>query len=55
MSALAGGRIKKLKAAADVYITHLMPGEDEAIMAEIRKQLPGKPPQALRAGMVFEL
>ena len=47
--------LKKLKSAVDVYITHLMPGEEEAIMAEIRKQLPNKPPQALRAGMVFEL
>ncbi len=45
----------KLKRAASIYITHLMPGEEEAIMAEIHGHLPDKPPQALRAGMVFEL
>jgi hypothetical protein len=32
-----------------------MPGEEEAIMAEIHGHLPDNPPQALRAGMVFEL
>jgi len=47
--------LKKLKSSAQVYITHLMPGEEEAIMAEIREQVPNNPPQALRAGMVFEL
>jgi 3',5'-cyclic-nucleotide phosphodiesterase len=47
--------LKKLKSTADVYITHLMPGEEEAIMAEIRGHLPNNPPRALRAGMVFEL
>ncbi len=45
----------KLKSAANVYITHLMPGEEEAIMAEIHGHLPDKPLQALRAGMLFEL
>jgi cAMP phosphodiesterase len=52
---LLAQELSKLKRAADVYITHLMPGEEEAIMAEIRGHLPDKPPQALRAGMVFEL
>jgi cAMP phosphodiesterase len=47
--------LKKLKSAADVYITHLMPGEEQAIMAEIHSHLPDNPPQALRAGMLFEL
>jgi hypothetical protein len=45
----------KLKRAASIYITHLMPGEEEAIMAEIHAHLPDNPPQALRAGMLFEL
>jgi cAMP phosphodiesterase len=52
---LLAQELKKLNRAADVYITHLMPGEEEAIMAEIRSHLPDNPPQALRAGMAFEL
>jgi cAMP phosphodiesterase len=52
---LLAQELKKLNRAADIYITHLMPGEEEAIMAEIRSHLPDNPPQALRAGMVFEL
>lgn len=47
--------LKKLKTTAQVYITHLMPGEEEAIMAEIRAQIPNNTPQALRVGMEFEL
>ena len=45
----------KLKSVANVYITHLMPGEEETIMAEIHGHLPDNPPQALRAGVVFGL
>ena len=52
---LLAQELKKLKTAAQVYITHLMPGEEAAIMAEIHGHLPDKPPQALRAGMEFEL
>ena len=52
---LLAQELKKLKSTAAVYITHLMPGEDEAIMTEIRGHVPNNPPQALRAGMVFEL
>jgi len=47
--------LTKLQRAARVYITHLMPGEEQAIMAEIHNHLPDNPPQALRAGMIFEL
>jgi len=47
--------LMKLQRSADVYITHLMPGEEAAIMAEILAHLPDNPPLALRAGMVFEL
>jgi cAMP phosphodiesterase len=46
--------LEKLQSTAEVYITHLMPGEDEAIMAEIREHVPNNTPKALRAGMVFE-
>jgi len=52
---LLAQELKKLKSAAVVYISHLMPGEEEAIMAEIHGHLPDNPPQALRAGMLFEL
>lgn len=47
--------LKKLKTTAQVYITHLMPGEEDAIMAQIRNQVPDNPPQALLAGMIFDL
>ena len=52
---LLAQELAKLKSTADVFITHLMPGEEEAIMAEIHGHLPDKPPQALHAGMVFDL
>lgn len=52
---LLAEELKKLSRAAQVHITHLMPGEEEAIMAEIRGHVPHNPPQALHAGMVFEL
>lgn len=47
--------LKKLKTTAQVYITHLMPGEEDAIMAQIRDQIPDNPPRALLAGMIFDL
>jgi ribonuclease BN (tRNA processing enzyme) len=47
--------LRKLRSAVPVSITHLMPGEEADIMAEIRRHLPERPVQALRAGMVFEL
>lgn len=47
--------LDKLRADVPVSITHLMPGEEDEIMAEIRQQLPGRAVEALRAGMVFEL
>jgi ribonuclease BN (tRNA processing enzyme) len=52
---LLAAELAKLAHPAPVYITHLMPGEEEAIMSEIRGHLPDRPVQALRAGMVFEL
>src|SRR4030066_91698 len=52
---LLAQELAKFKRVASVYLTHLMPGEEEAIMAEIHGHLPDNPPQALRAGMVFEL
>lgn len=52
---LLARELTKLARAAQIHITHLMPGEEEAIMAEIRRHAPDRPVQALRAGMVFEL
>jgi hypothetical protein len=52
---LLAQELEQLKSAAVVYITHLMPGEEEAIMAEIHGHLPDILPLALRAGMLFEL
>jgi len=52
---LLAQELAKLARPAPIHITHLMPGEEEAIMAEIRGHLPGRAVQALRAGMVFEL
>jgi ribonuclease BN (tRNA processing enzyme) len=52
---LLSAELAKLTRTAEIYITHLMPGEEEAIMAEIRGHLPDRPVEALRAGMVFEL
>lgn len=52
---LLAGELAKLKRDVPVYITHLMPGEEEQIMQEIHARLPGRSIQALRAGMVFEL
>jgi cAMP phosphodiesterase len=52
---LLAAELAKLTRNAPVYITHLMPGEEEQIMQEIHTHLPGRSVQALRAGMVFEL
>lgn len=52
---LLAAELAKLERTADVRITHLMPGQEEAIMAEIRGHLPGREIGALRAGMVLEM
>lgn len=52
---LLAQELAKFTRVASVYITHLMPGEEKAIMAEIHGHLPDNPPQALHAGMAFEL
>lgn len=51
---LLAAELAKLERAAEIFVTHLMPGEEDAIMAEIRGHLPGRTIQALRAGMVLE-
>jgi len=46
--------LAKLRRAAQVHITHLMPGNEEQIMREIRGHIAPMQPQALRRGMRFE-
>ena len=52
---LVAAELRKLRTAVPVFITHLMPGEDHTIMAEIRAQVSDRLIQPLRAGMVFDL
>jgi ribonuclease BN (tRNA processing enzyme) len=46
--------LKKLKAGPQVHITHLMPGEEDAIMAEIAHYVPRNTPRRLSRGDVIE-
>jgi ribonuclease BN (tRNA processing enzyme) len=46
--------LAKLERSAEVFITHLAPGEEDRIMAEIGGHLPERRPQRLRTGQVFE-
>ncbi len=48
------GELRKLKRPAEVFITHLAPGEEEKIMTEIARHLPEKSPRQLLAGQLFE-
>lgn len=52
---LLAAELGKFTRNVPVYITHLMPGEDEAILAEIAQQVPGRRVHPLLRGMVFEL
>jgi cAMP phosphodiesterase len=52
---LVASELAKLQVDADVYITHLMPGQDDAIMHEIAQHFGGKGPAALERGHVFSL
>jgi len=52
---LLAAELAKFTRDVPIYITHLMPGEEEQIMQEIHARLPGRSVQALRAGMIFEL
>ncbi|MHB8453125.1 MAG: 3',5'-cyclic-nucleotide phosphodiesterase [Acidiferrobacterales bacterium] len=46
--------LARLTRAAQIHITHLMPGQEDRIMSEIRGHIPLSPPHALRRGMRFE-
>jgi cAMP phosphodiesterase len=52
---LLAAELAKLARAADIWITHLMPGEEDAIMAEIRAHLPDRVIRALRAGIELDI
>jgi ribonuclease BN (tRNA processing enzyme) len=47
--------LKQLAHAAEIYITHLKPGEIELIMQEIDECAGDRRPRMLTAGQVFEL
>lgn len=47
--------LNKLARPAEIYITHLKPGEGEAIMQEIGRQVTSHKPQALQSNQLFEL
>ncbi|HEU0188043.1 MAG TPA: 3',5'-cyclic-nucleotide phosphodiesterase [Gallionellaceae bacterium] len=51
---LLGQDLLKLKRDAEVYITHLKPGEVELTMCEVREAVRGKSPHMLQNGQVFE-
>ena len=52
---MLAAQLARLKARPEIYITHLMPGQETAIMKEIQGHLPGTPPRALGRGQVFRL
>lgn len=51
---LLAEQLQKLAKPVEVYITHLEPGEQEAIMAEIRACVTGFQPVRLNHGQLFE-
>ncbi len=49
------GELRKLKPGPQVHITHLQPGEEDSIMAEIARHLPNGAPRRLMHGDVIEI
>ncbi len=49
------GELAQLQAPADVYITHIKPGEMEAVMGEVQRLRTGHRIQALAAGQVMRV
>lgn len=47
--------LEKLKVEPEIYLTHLMPGEEEHILDEVRTQLGEAAPQALVRDQLFEI
>jgi ribonuclease BN (tRNA processing enzyme) len=52
--ALLAAELKKLKPGPQVHITHLMPGAEDEIMAEIARHVPTNTPRRLVRGEVLE-
>lgn len=52
---LLAGELKKLKPGPQVHITHLMPGSEDEIMAEISRHVPTHAPRRLVRGDVLQL
>jgi ribonuclease BN (tRNA processing enzyme) len=52
---LLAGEIKKLKSRAQVHISHLQPGYEDAIMQEIARHVPDNTPRRLMHGDVFSI
>lgn len=53
--AMLAGELRKLKPGPQVHITHLQPGVEDEIMAEIARHLPHNPPSRLMHGQIIEL
>jgi ribonuclease BN (tRNA processing enzyme) len=49
------GELKKLQGKPEVFITHMMPGDEVTIMAELRERLPEFTLNRLEPNQVFEL
>ena len=47
--------LKKLEHQPDIYLTHLKPGAEDEIVAEVQKLVPDRPVKALHNGQQFEL
>ena len=53
--AMLGRELAKLKRAAEIYVTHLKPGDDDAITTEVEHFAGQYAPAMLRNGQTFEL
>jgi ribonuclease BN (tRNA processing enzyme) len=51
---IVASELKKLKTGPQVHITHLMPGAEDEIMAEIAQHIPRGTPRRLMRGEVLE-
>jgi ribonuclease BN (tRNA processing enzyme) len=52
---MLAGELRKLKPGPTVHITHLQPGHEDGIMAEIARHLPNGAPRRLLHGEVIEI
>jgi ribonuclease BN (tRNA processing enzyme) len=52
--AMLAGELKKLGVRPQIHITHLLPGREDEIMAEIVRQLPDRKPRRLLCGEILD-